>query len=378
MKKLQLQQIIKEEISKVLKESVNEGLSNYSLLDFFKEMQSFPAAGVDAKDIKGASQPHNKKKTVKNTPELKRLLDDWQSGRYDEDPGTLVGELRHLLATNSKDVRAGFSASDIKSLDNLADDISDVFSKYGTLKMEIPYNKWVKMDDDEKAWNVDRAIQRLTKAPAVKKLLSKKEDDVIAYIVQVLSESVNEKAGIQSMGWVDLEESVKEGWFDIFKKNRGPSLDEEAWFEAIAKQALDQLKKHHKWKDMELAAMGPGNKKNYMNMAITTKKHNRGAEYEFKVHFDPKTDKVKKIENVTPPWRESVNGAAIDGDMPINKWEKTAVAFEEGPMIVGSHKGKYYIATGITEPGSMDKIIDVIDVEPVSKSDYDFIQKKQM
>ena len=70
------------------------------------------------------------------------------------------------------------------------------------------------------------------------------------------------------------------------------------------------------------------------------------------------------------------NEVAID--MPINKWERTAVAFEEGPMIVGSHKGKYYIATGITEPGSMDKIIDVIDVEPVSKSDYDFIQKKQM
>jgi len=260
MKKLQLQQIIKEEISKVLKESVNEGLSNYSLLDFFKEMQSFPAAGVDAKDIKGASQPHNKKKTVKNTPELKRLLDDWQSGRYDEDPGTLVGELRHLLATNSKDVRTGFSASDIKSLDVVADDISDAFSKYGTLKLHLPYNKWVKMDDDEKAWNVDRALQRLTKSSTVKKLLSKKEDDVIAYIVKVLSESVNE--------------------------------------------------------------------------------------------------------------------AAID--MPINKWERTAVAFEEGPMIVGSHKGKYYIATGITEPGSMDKIIDVIDVEPVSKSDYDFIQKKQM
>ena len=57
---------------------------------------------------------------------------------------------------------------------------------------------------------------------------------------------------------------------------------------------------------MELSAMGPGNSKNFMNMAITTKKHNRGTEYEFKVHFDPKTDKVKKIENVTPPWRESV------------------------------------------------------------------------
>jgi hypothetical protein len=76
---------------------VNEGLSNYSLLDFFKEMQSFPAAGVDRDDIKDASKPKNKKKTVKNTPALKSLLDQWMSGRFDEDPGYLVNDLRDLL-----------------------------------------------------------------------------------------------------------------------------------------------------------------------------------------------------------------------------------------------------------------------------------------
>ena len=296
MKKLQLQQIIKEEISKVLKESVNEK-TNFILgptpggdphkeygKPFFIEVDSKNKRTVDKK-IKSISLGKGAGPTNKN------LRVYWTKGKF--------GDVARIEA----------------STPGALQDLLDVLD--------------------------------------------------------------TKKDGIQSMGWVDLEESVKEGWFDIFKKNRGPSLDEEAWFEAIAKQALDQLKKHHKWKDMELAAMGPGNKKNYMDMAITSSKK-RGPEYEFKVSFDPKTDKVKKIENVTPPWGESVNEAAIDGDMPINKWERTAVAFEEGPMIVGSHKGKYYIATGITEPGSMDKIIDVIDVEPVSKSDYDFIQKKQM
>ena len=203
---------------KTIKESVNEGLSNYSLLDFFKEMQSFPAAGVDAKDIKGASQPHNKKKTVKNTPALQSLLDEWKSGRYDEDPGTLVDELRHLLKTDTKDVRAGFSSSDINNLDDVADDVSDVFSNKGTLKMHIPYQKWVKMDDDEKAWNVEQALYKLTKSNAVKKLLSKKEDDVIAYVVKVLSESVNE-ASVKFNNIKTFNESVNEAkkydWDDI-------------------------------------------------------------------------------------------------------------------------------------------------------------------
>ena len=67
---------------------------NYSLLDFFKEMQSFPAAGVDREDIRDASKS---KKTVGNTPALQDLLDQWMSGRYDEDPGYLVDELRGLL-----------------------------------------------------------------------------------------------------------------------------------------------------------------------------------------------------------------------------------------------------------------------------------------
>ena len=99
------------------------------------------------------------------------------------------------------------------------------------------------------------------------------------------------------------------------KKEYDTDPGKASWFEPIAKEALDKLKKHHKWKDMELAAMGPGNKRNYMNMAIWNPKHPKGdtTEYEFKVHFDQNTEKVKKIEDVTPKWRtESVNEDHMD------------------------------------------------------------------
>mgnify|MGYP003974018993 FL=1 len=85
------------------KQFVNESNSDYSLLNFFQEMQSFPAAGGDKQDIEEASKPVNKMKTVSNVPELQGLLDDWSGGKYDEDPGYLVNELRGLLESNKID-----------------------------------------------------------------------------------------------------------------------------------------------------------------------------------------------------------------------------------------------------------------------------------
>ena len=76
---------------------INESNGDYSLLNFFQEMQSFPAAGVDKQDIEEASKTVNKMKTVSNVPELQGLLDDWSGGKYDEDPGYLVNELRGLF-----------------------------------------------------------------------------------------------------------------------------------------------------------------------------------------------------------------------------------------------------------------------------------------
>jgi len=78
----------------------DEDFRDYSLLDFFKEMQSFPAAGVDREDIRDASKSN---KTVGNTPALQDLLDQWMSGRYDEDPNYLVNELRGLLESINED-----------------------------------------------------------------------------------------------------------------------------------------------------------------------------------------------------------------------------------------------------------------------------------
>jgi len=170
------------------------------------------------------------------------------------------------------------------------EDIRDLYpellegSRSGRKEME----EYIIAMEDEIPGSLHSAISDEIKVNDWSKGIKKLKDDHIQSIYDDMIDARN-------------NESVKEGMFDKFKK-RGPSLDEPAWFEAIANQALANLKKHHKWKDMELAAMGPGNKKNYMDMAITTSKHNRGAEYEFKVHFD-NNDKVTKIENVTPEWR---------------------------------------------------------------------------
>ena len=48
-------------------------------------------------------EDNNKKKTDKNNKDLKGLLSDWSSGKYDEDPGYLVDELRDLLESVSID-----------------------------------------------------------------------------------------------------------------------------------------------------------------------------------------------------------------------------------------------------------------------------------
>ena len=77
-----------------LKESINESTS---LLDMFRELQSFSSAGVTSDDIKKASSPENKKINVNNNKQLKSLVRDWGSGEYDESPDLLVQRLRGFI-----------------------------------------------------------------------------------------------------------------------------------------------------------------------------------------------------------------------------------------------------------------------------------------
>jgi len=79
-------------------------VNEINLLNFFQELQSFDAAGVTTEDIKKASEPQNQKKTSTNNRELKSLYNDLGNGIYDEDPATLVHELRSLLENNSSDL----------------------------------------------------------------------------------------------------------------------------------------------------------------------------------------------------------------------------------------------------------------------------------
>ena len=84
-----------------------------------------------------------------------------------------------------KFIMKGFTSRDIDNLDVAADDVSDILSN------RVPWNKWVKMNNDNKARNVEHALQNLTKSNAVKNLIGKKKEAVISYIVHSLSESIN-------------------------------------------------------------------------------------------------------------------------------------------------------------------------------------------
>ena len=105
-----------------------------------------------------------------------------------------------------------------------------------------------------------------------------------------------------------LEDSVEEGIFSIFKKARDTDPGDPGWYDPIAREALEILqKKDKKWKNYELAAMGPGNSKNYMHMAISdSKRKDYAPEHQFKVHFNKQTDEVTKVEAIGL-YKESVD-----------------------------------------------------------------------
>lgn len=72
---------------------------------------------------------------------------------------------------------------------------------------------------------------------------------------------------------------------------------DKAWYDPIADEALRRLQQHHKWKDMKLSGIGPGDRKTYIDIAIWNPKAKPQdtTEYEFKVHFD-ESDEITKIE----------------------------------------------------------------------------------
>lgn len=121
-------------------------------------------------------------------------------------------------------------------------------------------------------------------------------------------------------GWTKnrIDQEVSRRWQRFLNRESvNEASGEEAWYYAIADEGLKILRsKDKKWKDYVLAGMGPGNKKNFMDMKLMHKS-SRGSEPEFKVHFNPKTYKVTKLE-IGSLYREPVNEALKSGSVEVN------------------------------------------------------------
>lgn len=63
-------------------------------------------------------------------------------------------------------------------------------------------------------------------------------------------------------------------------------------------------------------------------------------------------------------------------NIPLSAWELTGEEEEEGSLAICKWKGKYYATTAIIEPGSVDKIIDIIDynTEEITKAVYNSLE----
>ena len=95
---------------------------------------------------------------------------------------------------------------------------------------------------------------------------------------------------------VIIESVVTEGIFDRFRKRsiKG-TVDKEPYYFDIADKALLYLQKQDKeWRKYKLAAVGPGDKKTHIMMALSHKTNHKTADPEFKVYHD-KNDNIEKV-----------------------------------------------------------------------------------
>ena len=133
-------------------------------------------------------------------------------------------------------IMKGFTSSDINNLDVVADDVSDILSN------RVPWNKWVKMNNDNKARNVEHALQNLTKSNAVKNLIGKKKEAVISYIVHSLSESVNES----TESWEKaLKQMAKDKQLKMISKKDKETLLKIAQMMKSANESVNEGKYNH-------------------------------------------------------------------------------------------------------------------------------------
>jgi hypothetical protein len=220
--------------------SINEGIGNYSLLDFFREMQSFVAAGVDNDDITAASSPNNKKKTVRNTPKLKRLMNDWKDGYYDEDPGTLVDNLRRLLESTEPIIE--------KKLDSTISDKEETMKHIKTFEQFINESEFQKLSPNQ--FKLKNAIKDQEKENRLAK--DDKEFPALALNKIMLAKVLNrgkldkeyEETYKELLNKFNLTESINEGVSnELFKYVKSKYRDERVNFVTF-EELLEPLAEH--------------------------------------------------------------------------------------------------------------------------------------
>ena len=115
----------------------------------------------------------------------------------------------------------------------------------------------------------------------------KKTADSVEWVKTLYSDMANES--------ID-EISQNEGIFDRFRKRsiKG-TVDKEPYYFDIADKALLYLQKQDKeWRKYKLAAVGPGDKKTHIMMALSHKTNHKTADPEFMVYHD-KNDNIEKV-----------------------------------------------------------------------------------
>ena len=68
--------------------------------------------------------------------------------------------------------------------------------------------------------------------------------------------------------------------------------------------------------------------------------------------------------------REAILNEMVGDNVPFKAWEVSSEMYEEGPMVAAEHEGEFFTGTGIIELGSVDTLIDVIEVESISEDAY--------
>ena len=68
--------------------------------------------------------------------------------------------------------------------------------------------------------------------------------------------------------------------------------------------------------------------------------------------------------------KKLIREAILGDNVPFEAWEVTSNDYDQGPLVIAAHNGEFFTGTGIIEPGSVDKLIDIIEIETIDEKLY--------